>query len=206
MGSADEGIGNRGADAGIVRVSVVATPRWPVEAFFLLPTRAWELGLGVSIAVMPFVVTPSRVLREALGLLGFVAIVVSICRFDETMRFPGYVASLPAGGTALLIFARGNVVNRRLLGAQPVVAIGLLSYPWYLWHWPLMALARICSAQPPTVGVMLAVAAARPRRRTYRPDHREGTIGALSGGVQRRCVRSRRLQLGQDRHAGRAVG
>lgn len=140
-------------------LSVVAMRLYPVESFFLLPTRAWELGLGVVLALTRGSAMLERG-RDPLAAVGLLAIVASVGLFTETVRFPGHAALLPAGGAALLIAARGSVVNRRLLAARPLVAIGLLSYSWYLWHWPLMALARICAAQAPAMPVMLGVAAA----------------------------------------------
>jgi hypothetical protein len=58
--------------------------------------------------------------------------------------FPGWRALLPTLGAALLIFAgRGAWVNRRLLAARPAVFVGLISYPLYLWHWPLLVLPKL---------------------------------------------------------------
>ena len=65
---------------------------------------------------------------------------------------------LPVGGAVLVIFARDGWVNR-LLSLRPVVFVGLISYSWYLWHWPLLSFALITSGTklPKTVGAMIAI-------------------------------------------------
>ena len=130
-------------------VSVLATPVRPVEAFYLLPTRAWELGIGVALAVAHAGgYRASAAAQRWLAAIGIAAIVATVTLFDEHVRFPGYAALLPTLGTAALIAAPDSIINRRLLASRPFVAIGLISYSWYLLHWPLLALLRICAAGP----------------------------------------------------------
>jgi peptidoglycan/LPS O-acetylase OafA/YrhL len=128
---------------------VVCTNVYPSAAFYLLPTRAWELGLGVLIAIREVDqnVSPrfSPVLANILGGLGLALVVLSVLTFTESTRFPGVAALLPTLGTALLIVSPASFVNRRLLTVRPMTFVGLISYSWYLWHWPLMSFARIVS-------------------------------------------------------------
>jgi peptidoglycan/LPS O-acetylase OafA/YrhL len=143
-------------------LSIVLTDRNPSAAFYLLPTRAWELGIGVLLALL-LDARPARLtrgVREGLGVIGLGAIIAAITLFDEHLPFPGFAALLPVLGTAALIAADGSAINRRLLAAAPLVGIGLISYSWYLWHWPLIALTRVVSAAPPTVWQLLVVVAA----------------------------------------------
>ncbi len=127
--------------------SVLCVNAFPMAAFYLLPTRAWELGLGVLIAIhevkreSPLQIKPA--IANTLGSLGLLLIVCSTPIYTENTRFPGYAAVLPTAGTVCLILARQSFVNRRLLALRPMVFIGLVSYSWYLWHWPLMSFARI---------------------------------------------------------------
>jgi peptidoglycan/LPS O-acetylase OafA/YrhL len=141
-------------------LSVLATPAYPHDAFYLLPTRAWELGAGVLLALW-FAARPlprGRV-AEGLGWAGAAMIAATLLLVDEHVAFPGHAALLPVLGTAALIAGGRGRLARRVLSARPMVAVGLLSYSWYLWHWPLMALARICAAKAPPLALSLAIAA-----------------------------------------------
>ena len=128
---------------------VVCTNIYPSAAFYLLPMRAWELGLGILIAVHEVEhegpVKLSATVANALGWLGLGLIVAPVLAYSEATRFPGFAAVLPTVGTACLINSRDSLVNRRLLSSRPMIFIGLVSYSWYLWHWPLLSFARIVS-------------------------------------------------------------
>jgi peptidoglycan/LPS O-acetylase OafA/YrhL len=117
-------------------------------AFYLLPTRAWELLTGALLAMHRGRLTPSKIVGEASGWLGLALICGSIFFYDESTRFPGLAAVPPCLGTALIIAsgtARLSVVGR-LLSFKPFVFIGLISYPLYLWHWPLLVFGKYLSA------------------------------------------------------------
>jgi len=122
---------------------------YPAAAFYLLPTRAWELGLGILIAIYEVQyagpVRLGSVAANALGWLGLALIAISVLAYTESTHFPGFAALLPTLGTACLINSRDSFVNRKMLSARPMVFVGLVSYSWYLWHWPLMSFARILS-------------------------------------------------------------
>ncbi|MFL6600386.1 MAG: acyltransferase family protein [Steroidobacteraceae bacterium] len=87
---------------------------------------------------------PARWLHPALSVLGFVLICAAALLFDNRMAFPGWAALLPAAGAMCIIRAthdswfQGNV-----LSCRPLVFVGAISYPLYLWHWPLLSFATI---------------------------------------------------------------
>ena len=148
---------------GSFAASVWGVAHNPTAAFFLLPTRAWELGAGALLAVYearrgPVVWTDHPAIPQVLGLCGLGLILAAIFGYGPETRFPGASALPPVLGTVLLIAARGGVVNRRLLSAGPVVFLGLISYSWYLWHWPLLAFARIISDHGLGIGAGTAIA------------------------------------------------
>lgn len=125
---------------------LLITPVNSRGAFYLLPTRAWELGAGVILALwkpQPFTGKGAN----GMTLTGLVLIAGCALWLDKDAQFPGCLALLPVTGAGLLIAARGSL-SHRLLENRPARFIGKVSYSWYLWHWPLLSLARICSDTP----------------------------------------------------------
>jgi peptidoglycan/LPS O-acetylase OafA/YrhL len=116
-------------------------------AFYSIMSRSWQFALGGMLAVATLNGTPVQVhLRSALGLVGLAGIAAAVTLYDHHTSYPGFAAGLmPTLGT-VLVLASGLDNDRaplvRLLSSRPVVTIGLLSYSWYLWHWPLTELAR----------------------------------------------------------------
>jgi len=142
-------------------VSLALAEYWqPLDAsaaFYLLPTRAWELSIGVLCALSQF--KQGQLKSDALAALGLVLIAASVVLYDQTVPFPSLFTLLPVGGAAFVIlFAKADTRTARLLAAKPLVGIGLISYSAYLWHHPLFALARIHSFEPPGTFTMLALA------------------------------------------------
>src|SRR5207244_5052171 len=70
---------------------------------------------------------------------------------DSHSAFPGWWAMLPVAGTALLVSAPGAWICRVVLASPPLVWIGLISYPLYLWHWPLLVFGAAIKFQPLTL-------------------------------------------------------
>ncbi|MEY3513223.1 MAG: hypothetical protein RL420_246 [Pseudomonadota bacterium] len=125
--------------------------------FYSPLSRSWELLLGASLAfgVSRQVAIPTS-WRNMAGWVGLVFIFISACFLDKNMPFPGYWALPPTVGAALILFAgMQSNLNRVLLASRPLVAIGLISYPLYLWHWPLLSFARILESQTPGLGLRL---------------------------------------------------
>jgi peptidoglycan/LPS O-acetylase OafA/YrhL len=113
-------------------------------AFYWPISRAWELLLGALLAVGALPIVRASWLRHALSLGGLLLILASFVLIDSTQPFPGWVALAPCLGAALLIYANlcGGGAGNRLLALRPLTFIGLISYSLYLWHWPLLVLAR----------------------------------------------------------------
>lgn len=83
---------------------------------------------------------------------------LSIIGYDKALTYPGYYAVVPVLGTALLIAAGPcGIINRSLLAHRVPVSIGLISYPLYLWHWPLLALANIVTLNHSGAGLRSAL-------------------------------------------------
>ena len=111
-------------------------------AFYSLPTRAWELGLGGLLAALAVGVDriPTS-LRTVGGWAGMAAIGTAVLTFDSSITYPGIAAVLPAFGAALVIAAGScRLGPGRLLEFAPLRAVGRISFSLYLVHWPILVL------------------------------------------------------------------
>jgi peptidoglycan/LPS O-acetylase OafA/YrhL len=138
----------------------------PPKGFFLMPSRAWELLAGALLAIG----TRSDKWRTSsaaaltLTFSGVVLIIASAALLNGAQQFPGPMAALPVAG-AMLIIGGGAAMPANLvttmLGTSVMVYIGKLSYPLYLWHWPVLVIfrsRRLYEASPFMDAVALTVA------------------------------------------------
>ena len=136
------------------------------SAFYLPQYRMWELGTGALLAIASVLGRPSRAPPGSLA---------RRCRFLcgprtcawlrviawRTRSFPGFFAWAPVAGALLLIAAGPRaLVNRRALAHPVLVFVGVISYPLYLWHWPLLSFAHILGLGSDTAVVATALLAA----------------------------------------------
>jgi peptidoglycan/LPS O-acetylase OafA/YrhL len=120
------------------------TPHKPGAAFFLPFGRFWELLAGSLLAYFLHYGRLPQAHRELKAWLGAALIGASLVLLDKERAFPGWWALLPVLGSVLVVWAgAGAWINRRILSHPALVFVGLISYPLYLWHWPLLAYARI---------------------------------------------------------------
>lgn len=131
----------------------------PEAAFYLTPFRAWELLIGAALALGAVPKTTGK-LAEILSWVGAALIITAIWGLSEASLFPGWNALLPCLGAALLIHAGQQPTVNRLLSSTPMVAIGLISYSLYLWHWPLLSFAAYIAMRPLTFVETIAVVTA----------------------------------------------
>jgi peptidoglycan/LPS O-acetylase OafA/YrhL len=146
-----------------------------IAAFYSPLTRMWELVMGAALAYVTLAPTHTpfanpwtdRVwrrfnarARNVAAFVGVGCIVAAVLSFDADTSFPGWRAALPAGGALLLVAAGSDAwLNRRVLARQGLIWIGLISYPLYLWHWPLLSFATL-SGREPSIGARLGLIAA----------------------------------------------
>lgn len=141
----------------------------PGAAFYLIVTRAWELLIGVLAAMYlserdATTQSPDGFSKQILATLGLGLIIFSIVAFDSLTPFPGVFALVPTVGAAMIIlYAEQGTVVGRILSTKTLVGIGLISYSAYLWHQPLLAMARHRSiAEPSTLIVSIICVAIFP--------------------------------------------
>ena len=120
-------------------LSIWLTDASPARAFYLLPARVWQLGVGGLLALIGVAGTSRR--AGALAWAGLAAVAVAGVALTAEMPYPGLAALLPtAGAVALLYGGAAPSGPMRLLAAAPLRFLGKISYSLYLWHWPLLVL------------------------------------------------------------------
>ncbi|ARU30791.1 acyltransferase [Sulfuriferula sp. AH1] len=123
--------------------------RHPTAAFYLPVSRFWELMTGGMLAYANLH-RPQLIdkFRNAQSALGFTLILSGLLVLNKGRDFPGWWALLPTLGAFFIISAGPAAwLNQKLLSTKPMVWIGLISYPLYLWHWPLLSYLRIVDAE-----------------------------------------------------------
>ena len=127
-------------------LSIYQTQTSPIWAFYSLPTRAWELGVGALLLFVPENIWKNRFIPW----LGLAGIAIAAFNFDENTAFPGINAVLPVVATALLIGSISiwprffnDLSNNRISQW-----LGAISYPLYLWHWPALVLPSSALGRP----------------------------------------------------------
>jgi peptidoglycan/LPS O-acetylase OafA/YrhL len=139
-------------------LSIVTVRGHPDFAFYMLPTRAWELMAGALLAVGAIPAIRSQAARELVAFGGVVSIAWAVVTFSSETRFPGANALFPVLGAAALIHSAPDTLVGKVLGLRPIVFIGLISYSLYLWHWPVVVFAEYVTDMPlsgwPTVGAI----------------------------------------------------
>ena len=145
-------------------VNIATVNHDAVAAFYSPLSRGWELMAGALLAFLAFRQPPifeafgsantkglGRMRHAAAG-LGATLIALAIMTTSRNSAFPGWLACLPVLGTCLIIAAGPAAwLNRRLFSHRLLVWVGLISYPLYLWHWPLLTFARLRQPEPLTI-------------------------------------------------------
>tara|TARA_R110002095_G_scaffold182303_2_gene159559 strand:- start:1071 stop:2975 length:1905 start_codon:yes stop_codon:yes gene_type:complete len=115
-------------------LGVIAAYKWPSSAYYLLPTRGWEMMIGGIAYLYP--ITLTKVKKKLVERLGIVLIASSYFLISKESPWPSYLALLPVLGSFLIIQAHRNdsFITSNIISQK----IGAWSYSIYLWHWPLV--------------------------------------------------------------------
>jgi peptidoglycan/LPS O-acetylase OafA/YrhL len=133
-------------------LSIFVTPISPKSAFYLLPTRAWEMLAGGLVYLLADRQALSDRARRLIEGVGFALIIASIILFDSSDLWPGWRATIPVIGTVLILISarRGSIWTSN----RPAQWLGDCSYSLYLWHWPF-AVALTYSQQQNTTALII---------------------------------------------------
>jgi len=157
----------------------------PVGTFYSPQTRFWELVIGSLLAwlaiykkqvisnikktvdtwISSVAYNKKQELNEnslvnVLSLVGFSLLIGGMWGIHKDLSFPGGFALVPVAVSAFIIAAGSNAyLNRKILSTRIMVWFGLISFPLYLWHWPLLAFARIIEGETPRIGIRVTVVA-----------------------------------------------
>ena len=169
----------------------------PVGTFFLPQTRFWELLAGGLLAWLTSLDRRNAswfsglcrghvpAVNNLVSVGGITLIVLACFVLNKGRQFPGWWALMPVSGSVLLILSGPKAwVNRVVLSNRLMIGIGLISYPLYLWHWPILSFARILGSEEPTswVRAMLVIMSFFLAWLTWRLVERPIRYGLKSGG------------------------
>lgn len=126
--------------------SVNAIDSDPQGAYFLPQYRAFELTLGAIVAVgltyqKANTRASSKLWNHVISVIGLTLMVASMFLLDESSSFPGINAAIPCVGAALFLWSPVSAIGNKLIATRPLVLVGLISYPFYLLHLPLLSAA-----------------------------------------------------------------
>lgn len=140
-------------------INIVSVTQSPVLAYFSPQTRFWELLAGGVLAVVCMEENAAsqdvKKFRDSASMFGLLLILGSFFLLDKSSSFPGWWALMPVLGACLLIWAGPSAfVNRKLLSIRGMVFVGLISYPLYLWHWPVLSFLHITESVAPSYALV----------------------------------------------------
>jgi peptidoglycan/LPS O-acetylase OafA/YrhL len=136
----------------------------PDAVYFHPIARFWELLLGAGLAYWHHLSgvnsLPSKLdypwFRNALSFIGLTTILTSFFLFEGKTSHPGPLTLLPLLGVVAVIASGSRALGNGLISIRPIVWIGLISYPLYLWHWPVLSYIRVMESQSPSLSLLLA--------------------------------------------------
>jgi peptidoglycan/LPS O-acetylase OafA/YrhL len=136
-----------------------------IEAFYSPLSRMWELLFGALLAYFTSIyniyykkICENLTIVNFLSFVGFLFLIFGFLFINKELKFPGLIALIPVTGATMIILSGPNsIFNKIFLSNKIIVFFGLISYPLYLWHWPLLVFARIIEKETPDRFFRLAI-------------------------------------------------
>jgi peptidoglycan/LPS O-acetylase OafA/YrhL len=128
--------------------NIIIVRSHPEAAFYLPFTRAWELAAGAMIVFCAPSLSDRT--KNALAAAALATLAVATAFYSAKMRYPGIAAATPVAAALALIMTQGSLPSRLFLSNRIAVWIGLISYPLYLWHWPVLVFSSVFKKAPLT--------------------------------------------------------
>ena len=145
-----------GLSAASFCIAMLAATFYPSANFYLLPTRAWELGVGAMLAISASETRTRPIIADIGSAVGFALILYAVIFFTDKTPYPSQYTLAPVVGTALILkYSGSDRVFGYLLRTSVMRGIGLISYSLYLWHQPILAFIRLRSAYEPGISLTL---------------------------------------------------
>jgi peptidoglycan/LPS O-acetylase OafA/YrhL len=124
-----------------------------MAAFYLTVPRFWELVVG---GVLAYLISKNIFFKERnkniYSILGFLLILFSFFLIHKNAAFPGWIVLMPVLGTFFFIAAGSTAfINKKIFSNKIMIWTGLISYPLYLWHWPLLSYLKIVKGNEPAI-------------------------------------------------------
>lgn len=136
-------------------LSIILTPKYPTAAFYLLPTRAWEMLAGGLIFLFFDKNNFTKKISYLLEISGFFLIIISVYLFSVNTSWPSYNALIPVLGSFLILLASNQ--NSILTNNKIAQFLGNSSYSIYLWHWPIVFYLAYLRKSDQVVYIALAI-------------------------------------------------
>jgi peptidoglycan/LPS O-acetylase OafA/YrhL len=121
----------------------------PIFAYYLLPSRIFEFVVGAMVAIIPYKKNVNHRLCVFFTLISIIVIVVSSLLINNQTKFPTYIALIPCIFSGFFIYFSQYL--RKYTSLQPIYYLGKISYPLYLWHWPIIIYISIYSIHLSTI-------------------------------------------------------
>ncbi len=138
-------------------ICIMQTRTDQAGAFYLLPARIWELGIGVLLALEALPASRDNRLKLLACISGWLLLSVSINAFTRQTPYPGVNALLPCIGAALVIWSNPTFSKRFIAAIKPITLVGAWSYSLYLWHWPIASFAHSVWGPPASSAAKIAL-------------------------------------------------
>lgn len=137
-------------------LSIAVTPLAPSAAFYMLPTRAWEMIAGGIVYLLANRLMLTSAIRRFLETIGFALIIASIIGFNSSSSWPGWRALVPVIGTSIILLAART--NSIWTGSALTQWLGTRSYSLYLWHWPIVVATYYLDQQENSTAIAIGLA------------------------------------------------